>query len=462
MALNVTTSSPQPVDTLTVDVLIVGSGPVGCAYARKLIESNRGLDVCMVDAGGQQSKRPGEHLKNAFVFQRNIDQFVNVIRGHLNTISVPVDKRPTLTLDPGAFQPDNPLIRNGQNPDQDGRYNLPAAAASYNVGGMATHWTCACPRHHPEIERWNVIQNWDDLYDEAEILLNVHPRKNHAPHPFEQSVRHQIVLGVLRQHFNNLTVPFHPQNLPLACERRSDNPEFVRWSGADTVLGPVLDRPDNYKGKLTILEQHRCRQIITNSDNSSVEAAVIDDLMAWKTKIIKAKVYVICAGAVLTPQILYNSNIRPAPLGLYLSEQPMTFCQIVMKQELLDNLATSPYLDSAAKKRVTDYQKVHPEDPIPIPMTEPEPQVWIPVSKQHPWHAQIHRDAFQYGDIGPNVDSRVIVDLRWFGIVDQAPTNKVTFSGVYKDAFGMPQPTFHYEYTCLNTTLSKSRKSAIS
>lgn len=46
-------------------------------------------------------------------------------------------------------------------------------------------------------------------------------------------------------------------------------------------------------------------------------------------------------------------------------------------------------------------------------------QCWIPVSKDRPWHCQIHRDAFAYGDLAPNVDSHLIVDLRWFGIVEQ-------------------------------------------
>ncbi len=449
MAHNVTTTSTQPIEAMFVDVLIVGSGPAGCAFARKLIESNKDLHVCMVDAGAQQTPRPGEHLKNAFAFQRNIDQFVNVIKGHLNIISVPVDTRPSLTLDPSAFQPQKPFIRNGQNPDQDARYNLPASAATYNVGGMATHWTCATPRQHPTIERWNVISNWDQLYDEAEVLLNVHPRKGCPTHPFADSVRHQLVRGVLQQTFSELTSPANPQDLPLACERRTDNPEFVRWSGADTVLGPLLDEPERFRGKLTILEQHRCRQFLTNAAGSAVEGAVIDDLMEWKTKIIRAKVHILCAGAVLTPQVLFASNIRPTSLGCYLSEQPMTFCQIVLKQDLLDNLENSPYLDARARQRVADYKKAHPEDPISIPMTEPEPQVQIPVSDKHPWHAQIHRNAFQYGEIGPKVDSRLIVDLRWFGIVDQIVTNKVSFSSEFNDLLGMPQPTFHFDFTSL-------------
>ena len=43
-------------------------------------------------------------------------------------------------------------------------------------------------------------------------------------------------------------------------------------------------------------------------------------------------------------------------------------------------------------------------------------QCWIPVSEDRPWHCQIHRDAFSYGQVAPNVDTRLVVDLCWFGI----------------------------------------------
>ena len=78
------------------------------------------------------------------------------------------------------------------------------------------------------------------MYEEAETWLNVHPRKNVLEHPFEKSIRHQIVLGKLRETFSKLQGPHAPKNLPLACERRTDNSEFVTWSGADTVLGPLI------------------------------------------------------------------------------------------------------------------------------------------------------------------------------------------------------------------------------
>ncbi|MEB3189173.1 MAG: pyranose oxidase [Snowella sp.] len=438
-------TSPHSIEQIEADILIIGSGPVGCTFARQLIEA--GLKVLMVDSGAQLSKRPGEHLKNSFLYQRNVDLFASVIRGNIRPLSIPVDARPNLTWDPASFQPNKPFVRSGQNPDQQEAYNLPGAAATHAIGGMATHWTCATPRQHPQIERWNVIQDWDDLYDLAEEYVNTHPRKNRPTHPFSHSVRHQLVMGILQEEFDELQSPYQPQPLPLACERREDNDEIVVWSGSDTILKPILDEPDKYKDYLTILPEHRCTKLVTQ--NGQIESAEVVDLLGWKTINVKAKKYIICAGTVLTAQVLFNSNIRPKPLGLYLSEQPLAFCQVVLKQKFIDQIrnGTSPYLDDNAKQRVARHlQEGNSEDPIPMPINEPEPQCLIPVSDQRPWHCQIHRDAFAYGDLAPNVDPRLIVDLRWFGRIKQVPENKVTFSEKYKDTFGMPQPTFHFDY----------------
>lgn len=85
-----------------VEVLIVGSGPLGCTFARKLVEG--GMKVFMIDAGAQLSSEPGWHLKNSVIYQRDVNLFTGVIQGHLQPLSVPTDTSAVPTLDPGAFQ----------------------------------------------------------------------------------------------------------------------------------------------------------------------------------------------------------------------------------------------------------------------------------------------------------------------------------------------------------------------
>ena len=438
IAILSSSSSPHPIEELNVDVLIIGSGPIGCTFARKLVEA--GHKVLMIDAGAQLSKRPGAHLKNAFLYQRNVNLFASVIRGHLQGLSVPSNKAPVITLDPGAYQVDLKkyvgFVMNNQNPEQDPNKNLDGIGVTYGVGGMTTHWTCATPRHHPTIERNNLIpaSEWDRLYTEAEKLLNTHHDQ------FDGSIRHTVVRETLQAEFKELQAPYHVQNLPLAVERRKDNDEFVTWSGADTVLGKLADGPLDHE-PFILKPHHRCTRLIRSADGSRIEFAEVENLMEWKTLYVHADTYILAVNAMLTPQVLFNSGIRPPALGRYLSEQPLAFCQIVLKQSIVDKIPTDPRFE----ERVRKHREKNPKDPVPFPIHDPEPQVWIPVSEGRPWHCQIHRDAFNYGDFAPNVDGRVIVDLRWFGIVQQRRENRIFFSEVYKDAFGMPQPTFEFE-----------------
>ena len=67
------------------------------------------------------------------------------------------------------------------------------------------------------------------------------------------------------------------------------------------------------------------------------------------------------------------------------------------------------------------------------------------MSEDHLFHCQIHRNSFTLGVIAPNVDPRLILDFRWFGRCTPRQENCVTFEEKYKDLFGMPQPTFHFQ-----------------
>ena len=113
------------------------------------------------------------------------------------------------------------FVKDGQNPDQSPYDNLPDAAATYAVGGMATHWTAAVPREHPTIERSILIEDseWERLYDESEKLL----KKSNTL--FEHSIRNTLVKKVLRETYveelaeSGTPVKYFPQNLPLAGVR---------------------------------------------------------------------------------------------------------------------------------------------------------------------------------------------------------------------------------------------------
>jgi choline dehydrogenase-like flavoprotein len=121
-------------DVKTTDVLIVGTGPSGCTFARYLVPGGR--RVLMTDSGAQLSPRPGEHLKNSFVYQRNIDKFTPIVKGLLQELSVTPPESHTVTLDPTSFHPMG-STRNANNPRQDPTKNLDAAAVSYAVGGRS-------------------------------------------------------------------------------------------------------------------------------------------------------------------------------------------------------------------------------------------------------------------------------------------------------------------------------------
>jgi len=421
-------------ETLEVDVLIIGSGPIGSTFARCLVPHGR--RVLMIDAGAQRSVVPGEHLKNAFVYQRNIDSFTPIVQGLLQPVSLPTGETPpSLTLEPTSFRMPAGQ-RSGQNPEQDPLRNLPAAAVSYCVGGMFTHWTNNVPRPHKELERLDYIDDaeWDDLFDVAERLVDKHTDL------YSSSVRHTVVKDVLARHYRDrLPSGFGVQNLPVAGHRHPKNRELIHFTGADTILGPLLQwrNPDEF----AILQEHRLTRFVTNGDG--VAFAEVEDLVGWTTKRVRANTYIVAAGSLLTPQVLWNSGLRedrlPA-IGRYLTEHPMTFTQVVMTPELVEAAALL-----ARETGDADFQwTLDPKDPVRIPANDPPPMVWIPVSAERRWHCQVHRDSFQYGQLPGDVDDRTVVDLRWFGMVQPRATNCVRFLDGVRDSLGMPKPLFEF------------------
>ncbi|QRW08111.1 GMC oxidoreductase [Ceratobasidium sp. AG-Ba] len=428
------------------DVFIAGSGPIGATFCRQILEKHPSARVFMAEIGSQDNPVIGAHHKNSIKYQKDIDAFVNVIKGALQHISMPPADTHMDTLGEVGWTPapGQNLIQSYHNPNQDPRKNL-LSYMTRTVGGMATHWTCACPLPDPQEREQCPIDGpeFDNLLSEAKLLLNVNENE------YDESIRHNLVKDVLTKVYG----PERVKNLPLAVKRR-ENKEFVTWSGVDTVLGRWATEQDP---RFVLKAETRVTKLILDPvpGPRKVVGALCRDLNTHEDFVVLAKHYVVACGAVGTPQVLFNSKIRPPLLGKNLTEQSLAFCQIVLKREYIDSIPTRfPEL-------VKKHQSKHSEDPMPIPFSDPEPQVTMPYSSAlgKQYHVQIHRDAFSYGDVGPRADPRVVVDLRFFGRQEIREENCVTFADPITiqrpdgtternmdgttDGYGMPQATFH-------------------
>lgn len=423
---------------ISAEVVIIGSGPIGATFARHLVEN--GKSVILVDAGPQRSPQPGEHLKNAYLYQKDRTNFSQIVNSELYKLSIPTSNVKLPNLDPSAYWAAG-AVRNNMNPKQNPNTNMPYAQAAFAVGGMGIHWTCATPRLHPELERWHYITEWDELYAQAEKYFNTHTNV------FERSLRGAAIKRRLEAHYNNQLDANYPiQNLPVAAQRREDGEgeAFIHWTGPYDILKPVLTTEENLPNpNIRVLSNHIVQKL--HHKGGKVEYAEVQSTEPWEKVEIYADIFIVAAAAIKTPQLLWNSDIRPQALGRYLSEHIMTFGQIVLSKEIVAEIKAEEksYFKGYSKMfHVAGKQK----DPIDIPLYDPDPTLWIPVQKNRQWHCQIHKDNFSYGIVPDNIDDRLVVDLRWFGFVDQIPTNYVTFEEDIFDIHGMPQPTFHFQY----------------
>jgi len=347
-------------------------------------------------------------------------------------------------------------LQNGQNPEQDAWDNLPSAAASRVVGGMGSHWTCCTPRQH-KLERSDLFneQEWNALYSSAESLFQTNSVS------FDDSIKQQLVKHVLHDAYKGAKREI--ASMPLACKRSQANQRYIEWTSTATILGE-LSQPGCNSDSFEMLPNTQLVRLNRDSSNNPGEIvfATVKDLLDNKQYYIVAEKYVLCAGAVLTPGILYNSGIwdqelpalvsrtitpptsppstnqPPHKQGHYMTEQLMSFCQIVLKSSLVNNVINDPY-NLGWRKKVEDHKKKYPNDPLPFPFDDPDPQCYFPFSEANPWHTQIHRDAFGYGEVPPTIDQRLVVDFRWFTYCDICKDNRVDFSKTVKDEFGMPQ-----------------------
>ncbi|QLI71028.1 Pyranose 2-oxidase [Metarhizium brunneum] len=369
----------KPALPVKVDVLIVGSGPIGAVFARELVnaqlKNREDLQILMVDVGPQDSFRIGEHKKNSVAVQKDISLFTNVVKGQLQPLSVP-------TGDPATH-----YIRNGQNPAQKANENLAEAAASRVVGGMGSHWTCCTPRQHPDEQQPGFTEVYKN-YDRAEHLFNT------TTTAFDHSVRQHLIMHTLEKAFNDRPI----KAMPLACRRNKspDNTNYVEWTCPATILDsgvrghreklsdPKYSKvpptrawerdPITLNDKFEVWPNTQCVKLNLAEDkdkNVKVVSASLKHLLTNAVYNVTADKFVICAGAILTPGILWNSGFttddkKPSyyvkELGKNLTEQTMAFCQVELWKEHVENVMTQP--------PVVDEKPFDPKNPTRRPVKD--------------------------------------------------------------------------------------------
>jgi choline dehydrogenase-like flavoprotein len=334
---------------MTGRVLIVGSGPTGATYARRLLDRSD-ASVLMVEAGPALSEPLGMNVRNiadpaAQAAAKLASQGPESDNAGIAGIPTGTAVEGTVTARQGTHLVGKPA---------EGSRGMPAAAAATCVGGQGAHWTCATPRPVGSERIAFLEDELDSLLDEAERLLHTtHEAFSGAP----QAI---ALLDVVDKEFaaDGLLV----QPLPVAGDPQPDG--SMRWSGTDVVLGDLAE-PGAHADRFELRTGTLAVRLLV--EGGAVVGAVLRDLATGAETEERADEVIVAADALRTPQLLWASGIRPDALGRYLTEHPLVFGVVAVREGLLPPLA-----EDAA-----------PVDPV---------RVVVGVrfdAERHPFHAQM-------------------------------------------------------------------------
>jgi choline dehydrogenase-like flavoprotein len=297
--------------------LVVGSGPTGGTYAQLVLDRVPGATVLMVDAGPVVSSPPGTNVKN-IPDPREQAAARAASQGDAESGVAGIPR--------GAVVEGTVTARQGTHligQSAEGSDGMPAAAVSTCVGGQGAHWTCATPRP-VGTERIDFLDSdeWDRHVETAERLLHV------TREAFADSPQASALLRQVRTAFEDEGIQVGL--LPVSGDPRDDG--TIRWGGTDLLLQPILDDE-----RFELRAETLCVRLLREGDR--VVGAVLKDLATGREEEVEADVVVVAADAFRTPQLLWASGIRPPALGRYLTEHPLVFGVVAVRDGVLPPLA---------------------------------------------------------------------------------------------------------------------------
>ena len=421
-----------------VDVLIIGSGPIGATYARIISDAKPEAKILMIDLGPRLTDKAGQHVKNiANPKEQELAQIKSQGAKQTPYPNISVAQR-AQAVQRGELNADI-LARAGTHlvtdtPEDLAKNQMPSVSMSSNIGGMGAHWTCACPRPGNAERIPFILENdYEKAFSKAEELLCV------TQNAFPESPESLAILKTLGNVFNKKqSVDRQVQPMPLAVKVNENGERY--WVGADTILGELAE--PNYQGNFEIRSETLCRTLNTvevrNPDffgkGGKITGALIEHLPTGAQEEIQAKIVIVAADALRTPQLLWASGIRPKALGHYLNEHPFIFTFVELNDDLVDRTLANAY----------------------DPTTRKDPTIgvfWVPFdAPHHPFHGQImHMDLSPLKTtVAPpsgGGGAKHIVGLGWGCLKEVQYDDCIEFSETETDWLGMPKMNFKFAYT---------------
>ncbi|MFH8476212.1 GMC oxidoreductase [Streptomyces sp. NPDC018000] len=419
---------PAPEFTEEFDVVIVGSGPTGAAYARLITDARPSATVLVVEAGPILADQPSVHMScitdpeeraRARVASQGPNQYPYELSAASGTAhnATREERRRALGTRAGLYPVGRP----------DG--GLPTAQESCNAGGMGAHWFGACPRPGGE-ERIDAIA--PDILDEAltvaEGLLQVSSTQ------FADSTFAAHVERVLGDALDDGRAPDRRvQAMPMAVTR---TPDGVRRHGPDVVLGDLLTgRNSGFELRTGTL----CEKVVVR--NGHAAGVRLRDRPTGTVTAVRAGHVVVAGDPLRTPQLLFASGVRPAALGRYLNEHSQ-----VSLLAVVDGLGDENDRSGGEEHGKGDHATAAMSGAT-ASIVAASGVTWLPYQgEEYPFHGMLVR--IDPATLPPATQDRPrtkpLISVHLFTAQDTRPDNRLEFSDTETDWIGMPAMTIHH------------------